>query len=143
VSEECRRYDGQWREDVVRLCGGYGVKALAAINVVELAQILGREDELEKAEVTLTNIRRLVGIAPRPISISETLKAQQALTVLKTGVAEFDEMTPWGGLRRGLIYGFAGEFGAGKSMFAIQCSVKAAGGRDLHRDRGGAEHTAP
>jgi DNA repair protein RadA len=45
---------------------------------------------------------------------------------LKTGVAEFDEKTPWGGLRKGLIYGFAGEFGTGKSMFAIQCSVKAA-----------------
>jgi DNA repair protein RadA len=126
ASEECRRYDGPWREDVVKLCGEYGVKALAAMNVVELAQLLGREDELEKAEVALAKIRRLVGIAPRPISISEALKAQQALPVLKTGVAEFDEKTPWGGLRRGLIYGFAGEFGAGKSMFAIQCSVKAA-----------------
>jgi DNA repair protein RadA len=124
--DECRRYDGPWREDVVKLCGEYGVKALAAMNVVELAQLLGREDELEKAEVALAKIRRLVGIAPRPISISEALKAQQALPVLKTGVAEFDEKTPWGGLRRGLIYGFAGEFGAGKSMFAIQCSVKAA-----------------
>jgi DNA repair protein RadA len=124
--EECKRYDGPWREDVVKLCGEYGVKALAAMNVVELAQLLGREDELEKAEVALAKIRRLVGIAPRPISISEALKAQQALPVLKTGVAEFDEKTPWGGLRRGLIYGFAGEFGAGKSMFAIQCSVKAA-----------------
>jgi DNA repair protein RadA len=124
--EECRRYDGPWREDVVKLCGEYGVKALAAMNVVELAQLLGREDELEKAEVALAKIRRLVGIAPRPISISEALKAQQALPVLKTGVAEFDEKTPWGGLRRGLIYGFAGEFGAGKSMFAMQCSVKAA-----------------
>ena len=124
--EECRRYDGPWREDVVKLCGEYGVKALAAMNVVELAQLLNKEDELEKAEVALAKIRRLVGIAPRPISISEALKAQQALPVLKTGVAEFDEKTPWGGLRRGLIYGFAGEFGAGKSMFAIQCSVKAA-----------------
>jgi len=111
---------------VVKLCGEYGVKALAAMNVVELAQLLNKEDELEKAEVALAKIRRLVGIAPRPISISEALKAQQALPVLKTGVAEFDEKTPWGGLRRGLIYGFAGEFGAGKSMFAIQCSVKAA-----------------
>jgi DNA repair protein RadA len=126
ASEECRRYDGPWREDVVKLCGEYGVKALAAMNVVELAQLLGREDELEKAEVALAKIRRLVGIAPRPISISEALKAQQALPVLKTGVAEFDEKTPWGGLRRGLIYGFAGEFGAGKSMFAVQCAVKAA-----------------
>jgi hypothetical protein len=66
--EECRRYDGPWREDVVKLCGEYGVKALAAMNVVELAQLLGREDELEKAEVALAKIRRLVGIAPRPIS---------------------------------------------------------------------------
>jgi DNA repair protein RadA len=124
--DECRRYDGPWREDVVKLCSEYGARALAAMNVVELAQLLDREDELEKAEVALARLRRLVGIAPRPISISEALKAQQALPVLKTGVAEFDEKTPWGGLRRGLIYGFAGEFGAGKSMFAIQCSVKAA-----------------
>ena len=124
--DECRRYDGPWREDIAKLCSEYGARALAAMNVVELAQLLGREDELEKAEVALARLRRLVGIAPRPISISEALKAQQALTVLKTGVAEFDEKTPWGGLRRGLIYGFAGEFGAGKSMFAIQCSVKAA-----------------
>ena len=124
--DECRRYDGPWREDVVKLCGEYGARALAAMNVVELAQLLDREDELEKAEEALARLRRLVGIAPRPMLISEMLKIQQSLPVLKTGVAEFDEKTPWGGLRRGLIYGFAGEFGAGKSMFAIQCAVKAA-----------------
>jgi DNA repair protein RadA len=126
VPEECRRYGGPWREDVVKLCGEYGVKSLAAMNVVELAQLLGREDELEKAETALAEIRRLAGVAPRPVNVLEALKAQQALPVLKTGVAEFDEKTPWGGLRRGLIYGFAGEFGAGKSMFAVQCAVKAA-----------------
>jgi len=126
VSDECRRYGGPWREEVVKLCSEYGVKALAAMNVVELAQLLGREDELEKAETALAEIRRLAGVAPRPVNILEALKTQEALLVLKTGVAEFDEKTPWGGLRRGLLYGFAGEFGAGKSMFAIQCSVKAA-----------------
>jgi len=126
VSEECRRYDGPLKEEVRHICAEYGLKALAAMNVVELAQLLGREDELEKAEVVLSKIRQLAGVAPRPISISEALKAQQALPVLKTGVAEFDEKTPWGGLRRGLIYGIAGEYGTGKSMFAIQCSVKAA-----------------
>jgi DNA repair protein RadA len=124
--EECRRYGGPWREEVVKLCGEYGVKALAAMNVVELAQLLGREDELEKAETALAEIRRLAGVAPRPMPISEMFKIQQSLPVLKTGVAEFDEKVPWGGLRRGLLYGFAGEFGAGKSMFAIQASVKAA-----------------
>jgi DNA repair protein RadA len=124
--DECRRYGGPWREEVVKLCGEYGVKALAAMNVVELAQLLGREDELEKAETALAEIRRLAGVAPRPMPISEMFKIQQSLPVLKTGVEEFDEKTPWGGLRRGLLYGFAGEFGAGKSMFAIQVSVRAA-----------------
>jgi DNA repair protein RadA len=126
VSDECRRYGGPWREDVAKLCGEYGLKNLAAMNVVELAQLLGKEDELEKAELALAEIRRLAGVAPRPVNVLEALKAQQALPVLKTGVAEFDEKTPWGGLRRGLIHGFAGEFGAGKSMFAIQSSIKAA-----------------
>jgi DNA repair protein RadA len=124
--EECRRYGGPWREDVAKLCAEYGLRALAAMNVVELAQLLGREEELERAEEALARIRQLAGVAPRPVNVLEALKAQQALPVLKTGVAEFDEKTPWGGLRRGLIYGFAGEFGAGKSMLAIQCSVKAA-----------------
>jgi DNA repair protein RadA len=126
VSEECKRYDGPWKEEVRALCAEYGLRTLAAMNVVELAQLLGREDELEKAEAALAKIRQLAGVAPRPVNVLEALKAQQALPVLKTGVAEFDEKTPWGGLRKGLIYGFAGEYGAGKSMFAIQCSVKAA-----------------
>jgi DNA repair protein RadA len=140
VSEECKRYDGPWKEEVRALCAEYGLKALAAMNVVELTQLLNKEDELEKAEVVLAKIRQLAGVAPRPVNVLEALKAQQALPVLKTGVAEFDEKTPWGGLRRGLIYGFAGEYGAGKSMFAIQCSVKAAaeGWRVLYIETEGA-----
>jgi DNA repair protein RadA len=126
VSEECKRYDGPWKEEVRALCAEYGLRNLAAMNVVELAQLLNKEDELERAEVALAKIRQLAGVAPRPVNVLEALKAQQALPVLKTGVAEFDEKVPWGGLRRGLIYGFAGEFGAGKSMFAIQASVRAA-----------------
>jgi DNA repair protein RadA len=126
VSDECRHYGGPWKEEVRALCGEYGLKNLAAMNVVELAQILGKEDELERAEPVLAEIRRLAGVAPRLVNVLEALKAQQALPVIKTGVAEFDEKTPWGGLRRGLIYGIAGEFGTGKSMFAIQCATKAA-----------------
>jgi len=139
VSDECR-YGGPWKEEVVKLCGEYGLRNLAAMNVVELAQLLGREDELEKAELVLAEIRRLAGVAPRPVNVLEALKAQQALPVLKTGVAEFDEKTPWGGLRRGLIYGFAGEYGAGKSMLAVQASVKAAaeGWRVLYIETEGA-----
>jgi DNA repair protein RadA len=126
TSDECKRYDGPWKEEVRALCAEYGLKNLAAMNVVELAQLLNKEDELERAEVVLAKIRQLAGVAPRLVPISEMVKIQQSFPVLKTGVSEFDEKTPWGGLRRGLIYGFAGEFGTGKSMFAIQCSVKAA-----------------
>jgi len=126
VSEECKRYDGPWKEEVRALCAEYGLRNLAAMNVVELAQLLDKEDELERAEVALAKIRQMAGLAPRPVNILEALNMTQQVPVLKTGVAEFDEKTPWGGLRRGLIYGFAGEFGAGKSMFAIQASVRAA-----------------
>jgi DNA repair protein RadA len=126
VSEECKRYDGPWKEEVRALCAEYGLRNLAAMNVVELAQLLDKEDELERAEVALAKIRQLAGLAPRPVNILEALNMTQQVPVLKTGVAEFDEKTPWGGLRRGLIYGFAGEFGAGKSMFAVQASVRAA-----------------
>jgi len=126
VSEECKRYDGPWKEEVRSLCAEYGLRNLAAMNVVELAQLLNKEDELERAETALAKIRQLAGVAPRPVNILEALNMTQQVPVLKTGVAEFDEKTPWGGLRRGLIYGFAGEFGAGKSMFAMQASVRAA-----------------
>jgi len=140
VSDECRRYGGPWKEEVVKLCGEYGLRNLAAMNVVELAQLLNKEDELERAEVALAKIRQLAGLAPRPVNILEALNMTQQVPVLKTGVAEFDEKTPWGGLRRGLLYGFAGEFGAGKSMFAIQCAVKAAaeGWRVLYIETEGA-----
>jgi RecA/RadA recombinase len=52
-----------------------------------------------------------------PQRVVEVLEEALAATY---GEYEFDEKTPWGGLRRGLIYGIAGEFGAGKSMFAMQ-----------------------
>jgi DNA repair protein RadA len=99
--EECRRYGGPRKEEVLKLCAEYGVKALAAMNVVELAQLMDNKVELEEVEVVLAEIRRLAGVAPRPVNVLEALKAQQALPVLKTGVSEFDEKTPWGGLRRG------------------------------------------
>jgi DNA repair protein RadA len=126
ASDECHNYRGPWREEVVKLCSEYGLRNLAAMNVVEFAQLLNKEAELERAELALAEIRRAAGVAPRLVNVLEALKAQKELPVIKTGVAEFDEKTPWGGLRKGLIYGFAGEFGTGKSMFAIQCSIKAA-----------------
>jgi len=125
--EDCRLYEGPWREDVRALCAEYGgLRRLAALNVVELARLLDREDELSKAEEALSAIRRAAGLSPKPVNVVEAYKLYREAQVLKTAVREFDGKTPWGGLRRGLIYGFAGEYGAGKSMFAIQTAVKAA-----------------
>lgn len=48
---------------------------------------------------------------------------QRQFKTFKTGVAAFDEKTPWRGVREAFIYEFAGEFGAGKSMLAHQLAV--------------------
>jgi len=79
------------------------------MNVIELARLLGREDGLEKVEETLSGIRRLAGVAPRPVNVLEVLKAQRGLLVFKTEVRGFDEKTLWGGLRCGLPYGLPGK----------------------------------
>jgi RecA/RadA recombinase len=144
MPEDCRLYEGPWREDVRALCAEYGgLRRLAALNVVELARALGKE-ELEKAEEALSAIRRAAGLSPKPVNVVEAYKLYREAQVLKTAVAEFDEKTPWGGLRRGLLYGFAGEYGAGKSMFAIQTAVKAAveGWRTIYIDTEGALNIA-
>mgnify|MGYP000225527072 FL=1 len=144
MPEDCRLYEGPWREDVRALCAEYGgLRRLAALNVVELARALGKE-ELEKAEEALSAIRRAAGLSPKPVNVLEAYKLYREAQVLKTAVREFDEKTPWGGLRRGLLYGFAGEYGAGKSMFAIQTAVKAAveGWRTIYIDTEGALNIA-
>ncbi|MGC8584447.1 MAG: ATPase domain-containing protein, partial [Thermoproteus sp.] len=78
--------------------------------------------EPSTAERLLARARELLGRRPKAAKASELLKAQYK--AVKTGVAELDEKSPWGGLREGFIFEFAGEFGAGKSMLAHQISVK-------------------
>jgi len=59
----------------------------------------------------------------KPVTARELFQKQ--LRVFKTGVSDFDEKTPWKGIREAFIYEFAGEFGTGKSMLAHQLSVAA------------------
>lgn len=80
--------------------------------------------EPSTAERVLAKARELTGRRPKALKASELLS--QRYKVVKTGVAQFDEKTPWGGLREGFIYEFAGEFGAGKSMLAHQIAVRSA-----------------
>jgi len=77
--------------------------------------------ELQTAERILLRARQMLGREPRSLRASELLKLQ--FPVVKTGVGEFDGKTPWGGLRMGYIYEFAGEFGVGKSLMAHQTAA--------------------
>ncbi len=99
-----------------------GVTSLEHLLEFTVDELVDAGIEPSTAERLLAKARELVGRKPRAVKASELLKAQYK--VVKTGVAEFDEKTPWGGLREAFIYEFAGEFGAGKSMLAHQLSAK-------------------
>jgi len=58
--------------------------------------------------------------------VKQVMERKKSMKVMKTRVAEFDEKTPWGGVRFGVIYGFAGEYGTGKSLMAMQIALYAA-----------------
>jgi DNA repair protein RadA len=58
--------------------------------------------------------------------VKHVMERKKSMKVMKTRVAEFDEKTPWGGVRFGAIYGFAGEYGTGKSLMAMQIALYAA-----------------
>lgn len=58
--------------------------------------------------------------------VKHVMERKKSMKVMKTRVAEFDEKTPWGGVRFGAIYGFAGEYGTGKSLMAMQTALYAA-----------------
>ncbi|MEM0184227.1 MAG: helix-hairpin-helix domain-containing protein [Thermoproteus sp.] len=95
------------------------VRQLLEFTVEELAS-LGIEPE--RAAKILESAAKAVGV--NTVVKAKDLKSKQYKT-FKTFVAEFDEKTPWGGIREAFIYEFAGEFGAGKSMLAHQISVAA------------------
>jgi len=86
-------------------------------------------EELVEAGVEYERAVKILQQAIQRVSTSRPLTARELRTqqrrVFKTGVAEFDEKTPWKDVREAFIYEFAGEFGAGKSMLAHQLSVAA------------------
>ena len=123
--EECRwayeLFSGERAAKAAELCmRGYTLRKLALMTPMELAEMLGYED-LADAEKAARRLRQAAGIDSRPMTAAELRQRQDR--VLKTGVEEFDEKTPWKGIKFGLVYGFAGEFGAGKSLFAKQIAA--------------------
>ena len=124
VPEECKwteLFSGEKAERALELClKGYTLRKMALMTPMELADMLGYDDVAD-AEKAARRIREAAGMDSKPVTLAQLRQRQDR--VLKTGVAEFDEKTPWRGVKFGLIYGFAGEFGAGKSLFAKQVAA--------------------
>lgn len=127
VLPECRWvsevFSGEKAARALELClKGYSLRKLALMTPMELADLLGYDD-VANAEKAARKLREAAGVDVKPLTIAELRQRQDR--VLKTYVSEFDEKTPWKGVKFGLIYGFAGEYGTGKSLFAKQISVVA------------------
>ncbi len=124
--EECKwiyeLFSGEKADRALELCmKGYTLKKMAMLTPMEIADLLDY-NELTDAEKAARRLREATGLVNKPVTLAELKKAKSD-KVLKTGVEEFDKKTPWGGVKFGIIYGFAGEFGTGKSLFAKQISV--------------------
>mgnify|MGYP001626259643 CR=1 FL=1 len=103
----------------LRELGVTSVEHLAEFTVEELVEA---GIEYDRAVKILQQAIQRVGGA-RPVTLREI--RQRQVRAFKTGLSDFDEKTPWRGVREAFIYEFAGEYGAGKSMFAHQLSVAA------------------
>jgi DNA repair protein RadA len=106
---------------------GGDLAAMLKLSAVELADLCDTSD-VQQVESIYRRIRAEVsGIQlVRRGTLKERIANRGERKVLKTRVAEFDEKTPWGGLEFGHTYGLVGEFGTGKSMFAMQAAAYAA-----------------
>jgi len=101
---------------------GLGITSIEHLSEFTVEELTEAGIEYDRAIKILQQATRQVGrTAPQKAS---QLRGKQP-KVFKTGVWQFDEKTPWKGVREAFIYEFAGEFGAGKSMLAHQLSVMA------------------
>jgi DNA repair protein RadA len=101
--------------------------AMLKLSAMELADLCDTSDVQAVESVYRRILAEMDSVQlVRRGTLKERLAASGERRVLKTRVAEFDEKTPWGGLEFGYTYGFVGEYGAGKTMLAIQVAAYAA-----------------
>lgn len=100
----------------------FGITSYEHLSMFTVDELVEAGIEYERAVKILQQARQRAQVV-QVAKASELKKTQ--VRVFKTGLAEFDEKTPWRGVREGFIYEFAGEFGTGKSMFAHQLSAAA------------------
>ena len=112
------------RQSVERLKSA-GVKTLRHIllfNAEELQELLGSPDT-ELPRKLINAARELLGMVPEELSARERVEALGKVPVLKTGVEGLDGAL--GGLRFASSHEFAGEYGTGKTLMALQLAVAA------------------
>lgn len=98
--------------------GKIDLTRFAMLTPMEVVDLCGVDESI--AENAIRKARQLSGYSPVKV-----VKRGEKADVIKTGIAEFDEKTPWGGLQSGKIHLFAGKYGTGKSILAMQISASA------------------
>ncbi|ADY01222.1 Rad51 domain-containing protein [Vulcanisaeta moutnovskia 768-28] len=110
------------RQTIDRLVSA-GVKSLRHIllfNAEELQELLGSPDT-DLPRRLINTARELLAESPMAVSARERVEALSRMPVLKTGVDGLDNAV--GGLRFGASHEFAGEFGTGKTIMALQTAI--------------------
>ncbi|GAB6948167.1 ATPase domain-containing protein [Vulcanisaeta sp. JCM 16161] len=114
------------RQTIDRLINA-GVKSLRHIllfNAEELQELLGSPDT-ELPRRLINTARELLAESPSAVSARERVEVISRMPVLRTGVDGLDNAV--GGLRFGASHEFAGEFGAGKTIIALQAAIASIG----------------
>ncbi|WP_243676469.1 ATPase domain-containing protein [Vulcanisaeta distributa] len=110
------------RQTVDRLVNA-GVRSLRHVllfNAEELQELLGSPDtDLPKR--LINTARELLAEAPSAVTARERIEVISKMPILRTGVDGLDQAI--GGLRFGASHEFAGEFGAGKTIMALQVAI--------------------
>ncbi|WP_252900606.1 ATPase domain-containing protein [Vulcanisaeta sp. JCM 14467] len=113
-------------EQFVKRLRSAGIRSLAQVtlfNEEELVELLSLSDP-EPARRLIATVRELLGLGPRGRTGREVIEEVSRMPVVRTGVEGLDNAV--GGLRFGASHEFAGEFGAGKTIMALQVAVAAA-----------------
>ena len=106
---------------------GGDLAAMLKLSAVELADLCDTSDVQQVESVYRRVLAEMDSVQlVRRGTMKERMAGRGERRVLKTRVAEFDEKTPWGGLQFGRSYGLVGEYGTGKSLFAMQAAAYAA-----------------
>ena len=110
------------RQTVDRLlsAGVRTIRHILLFNAEELQELLGSPDT-ELPRRLINAARELLAESPTATTAKERIDALGKVPVLKTGVDGLDNAV--GGLRFASSHEFAGEFGAGKTIMALQTAV--------------------